>query len=308
MRPVSLAEVWRVEEPKFIREIITPEGIPVRFSIARASERAGAFMIDIVIQFVVVILLSWGLSAATGHAMSGTWLTAIVTVLSFLILNFYSAFFEVRWQGQTPGKRKIGIRVIDSRGGQLETSAVLARNLIRELEVWTPARFLLARSLLWPDAPAWATLLAVGWTFVFMFMPLFNKDRLRVGDMIAGTFVVLQPKAQLVPDLVHQAAAPPAYAPPGTKAAAMYTFTDQQLSHYGIYELQVLEGLLRSESGNMGHYEAVRTVSEKVRAKIRYPGTTFDDERFLKDFYVAQRAHLEQKMLFGKRREDKFSK
>jgi hypothetical protein len=52
----------------------------------------------------------------------------------------------------------------------------------------------------------------------------------------------------------------------------------------------------------------VRTVAEKVRTKIRYEGQVTDDERFLREFYVAQRAHLEQKMLFGQRRQDKFSK
>jgi hypothetical protein len=52
----------------------------------------------------------------------------------------------------------------------------------------------------------------------------------------------------------------------------------------------------------------VRTVSQKVREKIRYDGKVADDERFLREFYAAQRAHLEQKLLFGQRREDKFSK
>ena len=50
------------------------------------------------------------------------------------------------------------------------------------------------------------------------------------------------------------------------------------------------------------------TVCDKIREKIRYPGRVTDSARFLKDFYVAQRAHLEQKVLFGQRKEDKFSK
>jgi hypothetical protein len=70
----------------------------------------------------------------------------------------------------------------------------------------------------------------------------------------------------------------------------------------------VLERVLRTNPLEASYAEAVRTVSEKVRQKIRYGAQVLDDERFLREFYAAQRAHLEQKMLFGKRREDKFSK
>jgi uncharacterized RDD family membrane protein YckC len=297
-------QALRSDDAKLVREIVTPEGIPLRFTLARAGDRAGAFVLDMVLQVVVVTVVLMALSLAVGGG--GSWLTAVIVLLAFLLLNFYFAFFEVRWQGATPGKRSLGIRVIDARGGQLETSAVLARNLVRELEVWIPLRLLLVGELVWPEAPGWARLLAAAWALVFLFMPVFNKDRLRVGDMIAGTRVVMQPKVVLVPDLVDERAAP-AYAPAGARPAASHSFSDAQLSIYGIYELQVLEGVLRTNPGDIAHLEAVRTVSEKVRQKIKYEGKVVDDERFLREFYAAQRAHLEQKMLFGQRREDKFA-
>jgi uncharacterized RDD family membrane protein YckC len=306
MNPTSLAALHPAEDGKLVREIVTPEGIPLKFTLARAGDRAAAFVLDTLAQVIVLVAITWGLWYAVGG--EGTWLTAVIVVLAFLLANFYFAFFEVRWQGATPGKRRLGIRVIDARGGQLETSAVLARNLIRELEVWTPLRFLLAGSLVWPDAPGWARLIAGAWAFVFLFMPVFNKDRLRVGDMIAGTRVVMQPKVVLVPDLAQESAAVPFWAPAGTKPTAAYAFSDAQLGIYGIYELQVLERVLRTNPGEASYLEAVRTVSEKVREKIRYDGKVVDDERFLREFYAAQRAHLEQKLLFGQRRQDKFSK
>jgi uncharacterized RDD family membrane protein YckC len=288
------------EDAKLVREIVTPEGIPVRFTLARAGDRAVAFALDVILQVIVVALVSWGLALAVGS--SGSWLAAAIVILVFVLVNFYFVVFEVRWQGATPGKRRVGIRVIDARGGQLETSAVLARNLIRELEVWTPLRFLLAGDLVWPEAPGWARLLAGTWAFVFLFMPLFNRDRLRVGDMIAGTRVVVRPEVVLLPDLVDEAAATRAR----TARAAGHTFSEAQLGIYGIYELQVLEGVLRGNPGSPAHFEAVRTVSEKVRKKIGY-GAVVDDEQFLREFYAAQRAHLETRLLFGQRRKDKFS-
>jgi uncharacterized RDD family membrane protein YckC len=316
VNPASLAALRPDDEEKLSREILTPEGIPLRFTLARAGDRAAAFALDSLLQVLVIVAVSIGVQLATGG--NQTVLTALIVVLSFLLANFYFAFFEVRWQGSTPGKRMVGIRVIDARGGQLETSAVLARNLIRELEVWTPVRFLFAGELMWPNVPGWAQLLAGAWAFAFLFMPVFNKDRLRIGDMIAGTLVVMRPKVVLVPDIAGEVAADAAaaarrYAPAGSFASPLgrpaFAFTEAHLGHYGIFELQVLERLLRGNPLEPSFADAVRSVSEKVRAKIGYGALpSADDERFLREFYAAQRAHLEQKLLFGQRRQDKYAK
>jgi uncharacterized RDD family membrane protein YckC len=289
------------QDKKLARQIVTPEGVPLELVLASAGDRAVAFVLDMVIQIVVTIGVAVGLAFATGNSES-SWLAPFVILFVFVLLNFYFAFFELRWQGATPGKRKIGLRVIDARGGQLTSSAVLARNFARELEVWTPLRFLLAGSATGDTTPGWVSLLAGAWTFVFMLMPLFNKDKLRVGDLIAGTRVVRAPDTVLLPDLVAEAA------PVGAKPAAAHTFTDAQLAVYGIYELQVLEDLLRKPPGTAGRETAIATVTGTIKQKIGYRAPTPDEERFLREFYAAQRAHLEQKMLFGQRREDKFAR
>jgi uncharacterized RDD family membrane protein YckC len=271
------------------RTIITPEGIPLRFTLASVGDRIAAFAFDVFLQTIAIALLVM-VFGLVGSSWRGDWLVAIILVVAFLVMNFYFVVLEVRGQGATPGKRRAGIRVIDARGGQLETSSVIARNLVRELEVWMPMRFLLAHKLVWPEAPGWATALAIVWTFAFMLLPLFNSDRMRVGDLIAGTLVVQQPKVVLVPDLVAD-------------ARGAYEFTAEQLAIYGVFELQVLEGVLRTQGGD----EDIRAIAGKVRAKIGYKAPVTDDAEFLREFYTAQRAHLEQQLLFGHRREDKYS-
>jgi uncharacterized RDD family membrane protein YckC len=296
----------QADDAKRVREIVTPEGIPLRFTQARAGDRAAAFLLDTAIQFAALFAIVLLVELAVGGRPD--WLTSLAILLEFVIVNFYFAFFEVRWQGATPGKRLTGIRVIDARGGQLETSAVLARNLIRYLEVWLPLALLVAPRRLWPGAPGWVLVVAAAWAGVFMFMPLFNRDRLRIGDLVAGTRVVMRPKIALLPDLAAEAAPAPAPRGAAPKASATYVFDEQQLSVYGIYELQVLEGALRGNAWDAGYAATIATISEKIRAKIKYAPAVADDERFLRDFYAALRAHLEQHMLFGRRREDKFSK
>jgi uncharacterized RDD family membrane protein YckC len=294
---------------KRAREIITPEGVPLSFTIAGAGERISAFLLDIVFMFVGLIAVAIVITMLGG----GPWSRALLIVAAFVIRNFYFVIFEIRWQGVTPGKRIVGTRVMDARGGQLEAGAILARNLIREIEFWQPLVFLLVGNQLWPTAPTWAKLISWGWLILFMLMPLFNRDRLRIGDMLGGTRVVVQPKPLLVPDLADASqmlSVFPAGWGPQRQGAPTFPFTAEQLDVYGIYELQVLEGVLRGDPSSMAHMEAMATVASKIHSKIRYhvPVMAHQYERFLRDFYTALRAHLEKKMLFGKRREDKYSK
>ncbi len=75
----------------------------------------------------------------------------------------------------------------------------------------------------------------------------------------------------------------------------------------------MLEKVLRVEAtgpaSDAARTEAIELVCEKIKVKIRWDRTRWDvsGERFLGEFYAALRAHLERKMLFGKRQEDKFS-
>ncbi len=281
------------------REIVTPEGIPIQFTLASIGERMTALVIDIAI--VMGAVLATVFMAAIASPGKDEWISALALLLVTLSRHFYFAFFELRGHGATPGKRAAGIRVIDARGGSLEASAVLARNLVRELEMWMPLTFLFASSVVWPDAPVWMWVVAGGWLIVVALLPLFNKDNLRVGDLIGGTLVVVQPKVQLRADL----AAPTAAKALATATRSTYTFTEAQLEVYGVYELQVLEGLLRGEAA--ADPGAVSTVADKIRTKLQYTERVplGQDEKFLADFYTALRAHLEKRMLFGKRRADK---
>lgn len=282
------------------REVVTPEGLPLRFRIASAGERLGAFVLDVILVGVALVLLLllvtvFALALALGTGGRGVGLALAAAIILFFVLrNFYFISFELKWQGSTPGKRVMGLRVIDARGGPLTGEAVFARNLVRELETFLPLVALLQAGQIWAGAPGWARLFAVAWLTVFALLPLLNRDRQRVGDLVAGTIVVRAPKAVLDEDVSGRRAPAPAYA-----------FTREQLDLYGIYELQVLEGVLRQEGRESA--AARRVVCEKIKTKIGWDRERgeVDPDVFLREFYTAQRARLEQKMLFGERQEQK---
>ena len=286
------------------RWIETPEGVVLPVELGQRGERAVAFILDLLIVLGIVIGLYMLLILAViggGIGRNVNWLFALVMLASFFVRSFFFAFFELRWQGTTPGKRAMGLKVMDRAGGPLKPQAVLARNLMREVEVFLPITVLLSGIF---RGDLWSTLLTIGWLGVFIMMPVFNRDALRVGDMIAGTWVVAAPKGALQKDLAHDDGAPKAGAGPTTA----YSFTTAQLDVYGIYELQTLEGVLRDDRPNAPKVRL--EVERRIRRKIDMPETPGrpDTERFLREFYTALRARLERRMLFGVRRRDKHDK
>jgi len=286
-------------QPRRVREVVSPEGVPLHFEVAPVGDRLGALALDLMWiglgTGAVLFALAMALRVGGQSERFGDLAMAVLLLASFLIRTFYFAFFELTWRGQTPGKRRTGLRVVDARGGALTAEAILTRNLTRELELFLPLVALTAPAALLPDAPGWAGLLALAWGLIFGLLPLFNRERQRVGDFVAGTVVVRLPSVPLLHDLV---------AVHGGPEVSALRFTPAQLEVYGVYELQVLEQVLRDE-GKPGYASALAIVASRVRAKIGWDGPPAGDEVFLRAFYAALRARLEHRLLLGRRRADK---
>ena len=135
----------------------------------------------------------------------------------------------------------------------------------------------------------WTVLAGVIWSLTLSLFLLFNRDRMRMGDLIAGTWVVMAQRAKLDSDITTAA-----------EAGAMQ-FSDAELSVYGIFELQELERILRGRDPR-----AMREVADTIRAKIGRP-VAEEDDVFLLSYYRQLKARLERGLLFGKRREDKYA-
>jgi uncharacterized RDD family membrane protein YckC len=273
------------------RRLITPEGIDLGLVLGEAGQRASAFIVDAIIILVALIGMTLiaifglvGLGIAAAQSLGVIWLLGW-----FLLRNFYFISFELRPRAATPGKRLLGLRVVARDGGRLTADAVIARNLVREIEIFLPLTFL-ATGRGEGAVEAWTVLLGLGWTALFLFFPLFNRDRLRIGDMLAGTWVVRTSKRKLGIDLAafH------------VEAPAAYQFSDEQLDHYGVFELQKLEEVLLRDN-----YEARWTVTASIRARIGWSGPIDDSHAFLVAYYSALRDRLERRLLLGHRRRDK---
>ncbi len=271
------------------REVVLPEGVPLSHEIAGAGDRAAAFLVDLLIVLASTFFI--GLLAVMGGGASDLGF-ALALLALFLVRNLYWIWFEARWHGQSPGKRSMGLRVVSRDGGPLRPEAIVARNLTRELEVFMPGIMLVFPEAVPGDHGGGFVLLAIAWMLLLGTLPLFNRDRLRAGDLVAGTLVVKRPEVRLDADPSSRTAT----------AADGLRFTRAQLGHYGVYELQVLEEVLRDRRHDT---EALRRVGGNIRKRIGWEEPVPDEAVFLASFYKAQRAHLERDLLLGRARERK---
>lgn len=272
--------------------ITPPEGVPISFARADFGARVGAQFLDLLltygILFLAIFILFLNLNIAWETAM------AFFALLSFMLRIPYYILTELIWNGRTLGKRWVKLRVISLNGRRLEPHQVVVRNLMKEAEVFTPIGLMFGLGT------------ESGWTQFFMFLfllvtisiPIFSKDKQRIGDMIAGTVVVRQPTVALATEL--------------TEAVQAYddefVFETNHLEHYGKFELQFLEDILRDRSRNQMALDRDKDVTRTIARKIGYTDPIARDRArpFLQAFYNAQRAHLEGKQLFGDKREDKY--
>lgn len=277
--------------------IVTPEGVPLDIRIANKGERFAAFALDMLFMLIAILIIS-GIFVATLFANTNVLIgSTIFFFAAFVVRVLYFIHFELAWQGRTPGKKICGLRVINRQGGELSPSAVIARNLTREVEVFLPISLYFSLA-----SRGWQGFALLGWVLVIVCLPFFNREHLRAGDLIAGTLVISIPKRVLLEDL--------AFVPQAERQTAQtsYVFTHQQLAIYGAFELQILEELLRRPRTPESE-RLLGEVCEKICRKIEWHEAIPPQNvrRFLNDFYTAERANLERGQLFGKTKEDKTS-
>lgn len=276
------------------RHLVTPEGVDLQIELADVGARIGAFAIDLVIITLTLIAAAYGLGSMSLYSAELAF--TIFVLIAFLLRSFYFTLFELGRRAATPGKMALKIRVAARGKARLSASSVFARNALREIGFFLPLGFLFGIGAGGVDG--WMSFLASIWAGVFLLFPLFNKDRLRVGDLVAGTWVVRSPRPMLAADLVTTDK------PENEAIFAKFAFTPTQIDTYGIKELHVLEDVLRARDS-----EVIADVATRIRTKIGWVWEAGEsDVVFLRAYYAALRGRLESKMLMGVRREDKFDK
>jgi len=154
-----------------ILSIDTPENVVFGYNLAGVGSRFLAALVDslliVLIQFLFLAPLFYILYRSNAFDdLATAWIVGLFSLLAFVFFWGYYILFELAWNGQSPGKRMVGIRVIRSDGTPVTLSEILIRNLVRIVD-FLPS--------------------AYGVGVVVMFADKLSR---RLGDMAAGTLVI----------------------------------------------------------------------------------------------------------------------
>lgn len=175
-----MSHIIETEETLIIE---TPERVPLAFALASIGNRFLAVAIDHFIQYFTIIVVAWGMVNLTniGNPLQEgdpqtllqempKWTLAILIFVVFLLFSGYFIFFEWLWNGQTPGKRLLKLRVIREDGRPITLWEAVARNLLRIFDAIPGFVF-----------PVYS----IGLAAIFKS----SRDQ-RIGDLFAGTVVI----------------------------------------------------------------------------------------------------------------------
>lgn len=153
----------------------TPESVELEFTLAGIGNRTYAILIDYVTLGITLFLfwIAWAIFSTQlkdileeifgENRGLNNWLIAIALLINFFIYIGYFVFFEVLWQGQTPGKRYAKIRVIRDDGRRVSIQQATMRSLLRTFDQVL---------------------------FIGVFLIIFGVREKRLGDLAAGTIVI----------------------------------------------------------------------------------------------------------------------
>ena len=231
--------------------IDTPEQVALEFSLATVGSRFLALAIDTVIQFAGgTVLLLLGLLlvfvASATLAAARSWVLAGLVLGLFTIYYGYFAVFEVAWNGQTPGKRIIGLRVMHVSGRPINGFEAVLRNVLR-------------------IADQMPGIYAIGIVSVFL-----TERSQRLGDLAAGTVVVHERTVARDP---HEFAVPPARQGPATAHGAARLTAE---------EIAVIELFFRRQAELDGYprIRAAEQIASRIRQRLGIT-TTSGNQEFL---------------------------
>jgi uncharacterized RDD family membrane protein YckC len=244
--------------------IDTPEQTALDFTIAGIGSRFLALALDTAIQVGIGLIGGIGGSLAIGAlARFGStvalWGAAALVLFFFLLYFGYFALFEIIWNGQTPGKRKAGIRVIKDSGRPLTPAETIGRNLMRIID-WLPAFYALG-----------------------IVSALLSKENKRLGDLVVGSLVVRESSfAELRPSALE---------PVGTSTAP--PFAPWGAVHLSLDEHAIIDSFLsrRFDLEPSVRYRMADEIFRRLKSKLTLPSEDIpSSEKILEALAYERRA------------------
>lgn len=244
--------------------IATPEGVVLDVTLAGLGSRLIAVLIDLLIQWIILLAFLLGLIAVTGDGETSGIVIAVAVLVGFGVLFGYDVLFEVLASGRTPGKRLTGLRVVKVGGQPVTFMSSAVRNLLRIVDMMP-------------------TMGLVG-----MISILATDRNQRLGDLAAGTVVVRERRGGRK--------APPVttWGPPRTSGVALgeETWASWDVSAVTVDEVATLRRFLerRVQLEPAARTRLAHEMAARLRPKVVGPAENLASEALLEAVVAAKAA------------------
>lgn len=258
---------WEHEGETLVLE--TPEQTTIEHRIAPFSVRCVAaaldyFLVGLWMLLLMVIVVMIVLAGGWAYELLG-YAAAAALVMVFIGSTFYFTWAELRWDGRTWGKRRLGIRTLMESGHGVTFGAAVVRNLARVVD----------------NLP------------LFWILPAFARGGRRIGDLLAGTVVVVDRERR-------RRRVRPATATAAGEEVLAFTFTSAMAARLAPEDLDLLEyvGEQLDAAPAERRRRLAATVSDRYVARLglehEQVRVSAEPERFLAELEAFLRGRIEQ--------------
>jgi len=241
-------------------EVVTPENIAFHYQVAGPFRRLPAFLLDLLIRAAAFAVVALIIAFFGGVIGAGGMSFAVLAILWFLSDWFYGGICESVFNGQTLGKRTMGIRVLTVSGQPINGVQAVMRNFLRSVDMMP----MLSIEVLGVAAPAYI----VPTCILALLTMMMNRRFQRLGDIVSGTMVVVEERQWL------------------TGVAKLEDGRAAQLANYIPADYIVTRSMARSLAGyvdrrrffsNARRREVARHIAEPLIDRFGFPSDTSYD-------------------------------
>lgn len=213
MNPAGVSMATRNDQLDTSIEVVTPENISFQYRVAGPFRRYLAYLIDLILRLFVIVMVYLGVMFVFGAVGLYGFGIFIALILWFVSSWFYGGLLETYWNGQTVGKRLLGLRVLSMDGQPINGLQAVMRSVLRFVDMM----------------PFSASLLG-------LLAATSNRYFQRLGDLVCGTQVVIEDRGWLAgltrirdPAAIRLASdLPAAFDVPRTLGRALASYVDRR--------------------------------------------------------------------------------
>ncbi len=243
-------------------KIPTSFNIDVEFEIPEFYRRLISLFIDMVIQFcymrVAFEIFRSIASSATFADRDGAYNLEAIAVVLFLPLFIYHVVLEITMNGQSIGKKIMGLRVVNENGGRASISQFLIRWLLRVSDVWIVAIIILIASA--PDfrdmERAFLILGVLGFLITDIVLVVSSKKGQRIGDILARTILIRTNRKASIEETIFQ------------EVSDAYTPVFPQIMQLSDRDINAIKTILET-ARKKGDYEMAAAASDKIKNHLK---------------------------------------